>query len=65
VLTESFLTSIRKAQPQHWRSIGQEISEQLNCEPALFLRLRVTRRKYVHRTEVDAVPVIAPLPERL
>ena len=34
-------------------------------EPARFLRRRIIRKKYVHRTEVDAVPVIAPLPERL
>jgi transposase len=29
------------------------------------LRRRTIRKKYVHRTELDAVPVIAPLPERL
>lgn len=54
-----------KAQPQDWRCIGQEVSEQLDYEPARFLRRRTIRRKYVHRTEVDAAPVIAPLPERL
>jgi transposase len=54
-----------KQQPQDWRCIGQEISEQLDYEPARFLRRRIIRKKYVHRTEVDGVPVIAPLPERL
>ena len=54
-----------KAAPQDWRCIGQEISEQLDFEPSRFLRRRVIRKKYVHRTEVDAVPVIASLPERL
>jgi hypothetical protein len=54
-----------KAQPEQWRCIGQEISEQLDYEPGRFLRRRTIRRKYVHRTEVDAVPVIAPLPECL
>jgi transposase len=54
-----------KAAPQSWRCIGQEVSEQLDFEPARFLRRRIVRRKYVHRTEVDAVPVIAPLPECL
>ena len=29
------------------------------------MRLRLIRRKYVHRTQLDAVPVIAPLPEKL
>jgi len=54
-----------KARPEQWRCIGQEVSEQLDYEPARFLRRRLIRKKYVHRTEVDAVPVIAPLPERL
>ena len=54
-----------KQQPQDWRFIGQEVSEQLDYEPARFLRRRTIRKKYVHRTEVDTVPVIAPLPERL
>lgn len=54
-----------KAAPEQWRCIGQEVSEQLDYEPARFLRRRLVRRKYVHRTEVDPVPVIAALPERL
>lgn len=54
-----------KAQPEQWRCIGQEVSEQLDYEPGRFLRRRTIRRKYVHRTEVDAVPVMAPLPEGL
>jgi transposase len=51
-----------KAEPQNWRCIGQEVSEQLDYEPGHFLRRRTVRRKYVHRTEVDTAPVIAPLP---
>ena len=54
-----------KAQPEAWRCIGQEVSEQLDYEPARFLRRRTIRKKYVHRTEADAAPVIALLPERL
>ena len=54
-----------KQQPEQWRLIGQEVSEQLDYEPGRFLRRRLIRRKYVHRTTEDAVPVIAPLPERL
>ena len=54
-----------KQQPEDWRCIGQEVSEQLDYEPARFLRRRTIRKKYVHRTAVDATPVIAPLPERL
>jgi transposase len=51
-----------KAQPENWRFIGQEVSEQLDYEPGRFLKRRTVRRKYVHRTEPDSVPVIAPLP---
>jgi transposase len=54
-----------KARPEAWRCIGQEVSEQLDYEPGRFLRRRVVRRKYVHRTELDSAPVIAALPERL
>src|SRR5450755_4385495 len=54
-----------KAQPEQWRLIGQEVSEQLDYEPGRFLRRRVVRRKYVHRTEPDCAPVIAPLPPTL
>jgi transposase len=52
-------------QPQAWRCIGQEVSEQLDYEPGRFLRRRTIRKKYVHRTERDRAPLIAPLPERL
>jgi transposase len=54
-----------KQKPEDWRCIGQEVSEQLDYEPGRFLRRRTIRKKYVHRKEVDTVPVIAPLPERL
>lgn len=54
-----------KAAPEQWRYIGREVSEQLDYEPGRFLRRRLIRKKYVHRTEVDQAPVIAPLPERL
>jgi transposase len=54
-----------KAAPEQWRCIGQEVSEQLDYEPARFLRRRTIRKKYVHRIELDLAPVIAPLPERL
>ena len=54
-----------KAQPEQWRCIGQEVSEQLDYEPGRFLRLRTIRRKYVHKTNPDCAPVLAPLPERL
>jgi transposase len=54
-----------KEKPEEWRCIGQEISEQLDYEPARFLRRRTIRKKYVHRLDLNRAPVIAPLPERL
>jgi transposase len=51
--------------PQQWRLIGQEVSEQLDFEPAHFLRRRIVRRKYVHVVDPDRAPLIAPLPEKL
>jgi transposase len=54
-----------KQKPQEWRCIGQEVSEQLDYEPARFLRRRTIRKKYVHRLDLNRAPLIAPLPERL
>jgi transposase len=54
-----------KAEPQQWRCIGQEVSEQLDYEPGRFLRRRLVRRKYVHCSDPDRAPVIAPLPPSL
>jgi len=53
------------AQPEQWRLIGQEVSEQLDFEPARFLCRRIIRRKYVHASDPDRAPIIAPLPEKL
>jgi transposase len=54
-----------QADPQAWRCIDQEISEQLDYEPARFFRRRLIRRKYVKRTESYLAPIIAPLPPSL
>lgn len=54
-----------KQKPDEWRCIGQEVSEQLDFEPARFLRRRTIRKKYVHRLDFNRAPLIAPLPERL
>src|SRR6202451_4601987 len=54
-----------KHQPEEWRCIGEEVSEQLDYEPARFVRRRTIRKKYVHRLDLNRAPLIAPLPERL
>ena len=51
-----------KATPQQWRQIGEEVTEQLDYEPARFLKRRLIRRKYVNIDQPYAPPVIAPLP---
>jgi transposase len=51
-----------KAQPEAWRCIGQEVTEQLDYEPSRFIRRRLIRRTFVHRTDKDLAPVTAPLP---
>lgn len=54
-----------QAEPEAWRCIGQEVSEQLDYEPARFIRRRLIRRTFVHRTDKDLAPVTAPLPPGL
>src|SRR5476651_1248533 len=55
---------VKKA-PEQWRCIGSEVSEQLDYEPARFLRRRLVRRKYVSRLHPQDAPVIAKLPPML
>jgi transposase len=50
-----------QAAPEQWRWMGEEITEQLDYEPAKFLRRRLIRRKYVKREEPHLPPLIAPL----
>ena len=54
-----------KADPALWRRIGEEISEQLDYEPARFFKRRTVRPKYVRRGDMETAPVIAPLPPSL
>jgi transposase len=54
-----------KANPQEWRRIGQEVSEQLDYEPGRFIRRRTIRPTYVNRKDSDLAPATAPLPPKL
>jgi len=63
VVEEVVDPEVVKAQPEHWRLIGEEVSERLDFEPGRFLKRRLVRRTYVPRVTTDeAVPVTAPLP---
>jgi transposase len=50
-----------KACPQAWRCIGEEVTEQLDYEPAHFFKRRIVRRKYARRDHPFAAPILAPL----
>ena len=51
-------------QPDQWRHIGQEISEYLDYQPGHFFKRQIIRPKYVHKSNVDLPPIIAPLPKQ-
>jgi len=50
-----------KGCPQAWRCIGEEVTEQLDYEPAHFFKRRIVRRKFVRRDHPYAAPIIAEL----
>jgi len=52
-------------EPENWRKIGEEVSEQLDYKPAQFMRVITVRRTFVRRDNPDAAPITAPLPPRL
>jgi len=54
-----------KAAPEEFRQIGQEVSEQLDYEPARYFRRRLVRRTYVSKVQPEKAPVTAPLPPTL
>jgi transposase len=54
-----------KAAPEQFRQIGQEVSEQLDYEPARYFRRRLVRRTYVSKSQPEQAPVTAPLPPTL
>ncbi len=62
VIEEVIIPPPVQAAPEQWRRIGEEVTERLDYEPARFLCRRTVRPKYVRRGELDAVPLIAPLP---
>jgi transposase len=63
VVEEVLVPEVVRHTPLLWRRIAEEVSEQLDFEPAWFWRRRLVRPKYVHRLEVDAVPLVAPRPD--
>lgn len=54
-----------RADPGGWECIGEEVTEELDMEPARFIKRRIIRPKYVRKGETDRKPVVAPLPPRV
>jgi transposase len=54
-----------KAEPGHWKPIGQEVSRQLDFQPSKFFWRETVRPKYVAREDRSLPPVVAPAPVRV
>ena len=65
VIEEVIIPEPVRLAPDQWRRIGEEVSDKLDYEPGRFLCRRTVRPKYVRRGVLDAVPIIAPLPDSL
>lgn len=65
VVEEVIDPELVKAAPEQFRQIGQEVSEQLDFEPARYFRRRLVRRTYVSKVQPENAPVTAPLPPTL
>lgn len=61
VVEEVIVPEPVKGCPEAWRCIGEEVTEQLDYEPARFFKRRIVRRKYVRADHPYAAPIIAPL----
>ncbi len=54
-----------KADPQSYKRIGEEVTEELDLIPPKYFRRRYIRGKYVRKDDRSQPPVIAALPPRL
>ena len=65
VVREVIEPGLVKAEPEHWKRIGQEVSRQLDYQPGKFFWQETVRPKYVRRDQRALPPVIAAAPERV
>jgi transposase len=65
VVREVIEPELVKAEPEHWKRIGQEVSRQLDYQPGKFFWQETVRPKYVRRAQRALPPMIAPAPERV
>lgn len=54
-----------KAEPENWKPIGQEVSRQLDFQPAKFFWRETVRPRYVRADDRSQPPVVAPAPVRV
>jgi transposase len=65
VVREVIEPELVRAEPEHWKRIGQEVSRQLDYQPGKFFWQETVRPKYVRRDQRALPPMIAPAPERV
>ena len=53
------------ANPEAFKRIGEEVSEELDIEPPKFFKRRIIRPKYVRIADRSKPPVLAPAPKRI
>jgi transposase len=54
-----------QTQPEHWKRIAEEVSRQLDFQPAKFFWRETVRPKYVRADDRSLPPVVAPAPVRV
>ncbi len=53
------------ADPEAFRRIGEEVTEELDVVPTKFFKRRTVRPKYVRKFDRSLPPVVAPAPKRI
>ena len=52
------------ANPEAFKQIGEEVTEELDLIPPQFIKRRTIRRKFVSKTDKERAPIVAPAPKR-
>ncbi len=53
------------ADPEAFKRIGEEVTEELDVVPTKFFKCRIVRPKYVLKADRSLPPVVAPAPKRI
>ena len=53
------------AEPEAFKRIGEEVTEELDVVPTRFFKRRTVRPKYVRKADRTLPPVVAPAPKRI